>query len=167
MQTIHNVIKDTSPSQEHQYHHKNSSKNSKKCHRSLREFLMPLNSTDFNKIINIAPSGPIKNIQNILKDTRPSQEHQIHHQIQQKTLEMLSFFGGVLDGFKLNRFQPNSKHSTLRAREDSSKCHQGHQPRSGTSKSSSTLPITLELSLIFEGVHHHKLHQQPNVLPNI
>ena len=32
------------------------------------------------------------------------------------------------------------------------KRHQGHQPRSGTSKSSSTAGRTLEMSSIFEGV---------------
>ena len=73
---------------------------------------MPLNSTDFNQIFNIAPSGHLQPIHNIIKDTRtsqdfnqilniapsghvqsihnviidisPSEEHQDHHQLQQE-----------------------------------------------------------------------------------
>ena len=59
MKTIHDVIKDTSPSQEHQYYHK-LQQELQKCHRSLREFLIPSNLSDFNQILNIAPSGHMK-----------------------------------------------------------------------------------------------------------
>ena len=45
---------------------------------------MPLNSTDFNQILKIAPSGHIQTIQNVIKDTSPSQEHQNHNQLQQE-----------------------------------------------------------------------------------
>ena len=45
---------------------------------------MPLKPTDFNQILNIAPSGHVETIQNVIKDTSPSQEHQIHHQLQQE-----------------------------------------------------------------------------------
>ena len=70
-----------------------------------------------------------------------------------KALEMSSIFEGVLDAFKLNRFQPNFKHcSSIRACGDHPKCYQGHQPQSGTSKASSTPARTLEMSSIFEGV---------------
>ena len=41
---------------------------------------MPLNSTDFNQILNIAPSEHMQTIHNVIKDTSPSQEHQYHHQ---------------------------------------------------------------------------------------
>ena len=83
MQTIPNVIKDTSPSQQHQYHHQ-LQQELQKYHQSLRDFLMPLNSTDFNQILNTAPSGHVETIQNVIKDTSPSQEHQYHHQLQQE-----------------------------------------------------------------------------------
>ena len=56
VETIQNVIKDTSPSQEHPNHHQLQPK-IYKCHQSLRGFLMPSNSSDFNQILNIAPSG--------------------------------------------------------------------------------------------------------------
>ena len=49
VETIKNVIKDTSPSQEHPNHHQLQPK-IYKCHKSLREFLMHSNSSDFNKI---------------------------------------------------------------------------------------------------------------------
>ena len=65
---------------------------------------------------------------------------------------MSSIFAGVLDAFKLNRFQPNSINSSIRACGDCPKYHQGYQHQSGTSKSSSTPARTLEMSLIFEGV---------------
>ena len=58
---------------------------------------------------------------------------------------MLSIFEGVLDAFKLNRFQPNFKHSSLKACAGHPKRHQGQQPQSGTSKSSSTPAGTLEM----------------------
>ena len=83
LETIQNVIKDTSPNQEHQNHHQLKQK-LYKCHQSLSEFLMPLKSTDFNQILNIAPSEHVQTIQNIIKDASPSQEHQIHHQLQQE-----------------------------------------------------------------------------------
>ena len=83
MQTIHNIIKDTSPSQEHQCHHK-LQQQLQQCHQSLKVFLMPLNSTDFNQILNIAPSADVQTIHTIIKDTSPSHEHQSHHQLQQE-----------------------------------------------------------------------------------
>ena len=69
-----------------------------------------------------------------------------------KVLQMSSIFEGVLDAFKLIGFQPNFKHSTIRACADHSKRHQGDQPQSGTSKSSSTPAKNLQMSSIFEGV---------------
>ena len=81
LETIQNVIKDTSPSQEHQNHHQ-PQPNIYKCHWSLRGFLMPSNSTDFEQILNKAPSEHVQTIQNVIKDTSSSQEHQNHHQLQ-------------------------------------------------------------------------------------
>jgi hypothetical protein len=69
-----------------------------------------------------------------------------------KTHEMSSIFKGVLDVFKLIRFQPNFKHSSVRAFGDHPKHHHGHQPQSETSKSSSTPAKNLQMSSIFEGV---------------
>ena len=46
---------------------------------------MPLNSTDFDEIFNIAPTGHVETIQNVIKDTSPRQEHHSHHQPQQKS----------------------------------------------------------------------------------
>ena len=83
VQIIQNIIKDTSPSQEHQSHHQLQQK-LQKCHQSSREFLMPSNSSDFNQIFKIAPSGYLKTIENIAKDTSPTQEHPNHHQLQPK-----------------------------------------------------------------------------------
>ena len=88
MQTIHNVIKDTSPSQEHQYHHQ-LQQELWKCHQCLREFLMTLNSTDFNEIFNIAPLGHVETIQNVIKDTSPSQEHQSIINSSQKSINVI------------------------------------------------------------------------------
>ena len=45
------------------------------CHRSLRVILMPSNWTDFNQILNLASSEQMQTIQNIIKDTSPSQEY--------------------------------------------------------------------------------------------
>ena len=45
---------------------------------------MPLNSTDFNQILDMAPSGHVQTIYNIIKDTSLSQEHQNHNQLQQE-----------------------------------------------------------------------------------
>ena len=67
---------------------------------------MPSNSTDFNLILNI---------QNVIKDTSPSQEYPQSSSTPAKTLEMSSIFERVLDAFKLIRFQPNFKHNSLRA----------------------------------------------------
>ena len=39
---------------------------------------MPLNSLDFNKILNIPPSGHVQTIGNIIEDTSLSQEHHNH-----------------------------------------------------------------------------------------
>ena len=83
VETIQNVIKDTSPSQEHPNHHQLQPK-IYKCHQSLRGFLMPSNSSDFNQILNIAPSGNMQTIHNVIKDTSPGQEHPSHHQLRPK-----------------------------------------------------------------------------------
>ena len=79
-----------------------------KCHWSLRKFLMPSNSSDFNQISNIASSGnwrpskmssrmpaPVRNIQIIINSSQKSTN--------------VSIFEGVLDAFKLVGFQPNFK----------------------------------------------------------
>ena len=71
---------------------------------------MPLKSTDFNQILNIAPSGHVEIIQNIIKDTSPNQEHQNNCQLH---LEMSSIFEGIIDAFELNRFQLNYEYSFL------------------------------------------------------
>ena len=65
---------------------------------------------------------------------------------------MSSIFEGVLDAFKLIGLPSNFKQSFLRACADYAKCHQGQQPQSGTSKSSSTPARIPEISLIFEEV---------------
>jgi hypothetical protein len=65
---------------------------------------------------------------------------------------MPSIFEGVLDALKLNRFQKNLNHNSVVASAHHPKHHQGHQPQSGTSKSSSSPSISLEMSSIFEGV---------------
>ena len=72
-------------------------------------------------------------IQNIIKDTSPSQEHPQSSSTPKKTPEMSSIFERVLDAFNLNRFQPNFKQGFLRAYADHPKHHQGNQPQSGTS----------------------------------
>ena len=43
-----------------------------------------LHSSDFNQILNIAPSGHVKTIHNVIKDTNHSYEHQTQHQLQQE-----------------------------------------------------------------------------------
>ena len=45
---------------------------------------MPSNSTDFNQILRMAPSGYVQTTQNMIKDTSPSQEHQNYQQLQQE-----------------------------------------------------------------------------------
>ena len=68
---------------------------------------MPLNSTDFNHILNISRTLTLLG------------DHPKHHKLHQpqsgtpkssltpaRTLEMSLIFEGVLDFFKLNRFQP-------------------------------------------------------------
>ena len=92
----------------------------------------------------------MQTIQNVIKDTSPSQEHPQSSSTPATTPEMSSIFERVLDVFKLIRFQPNFKHGSPRAFADNPQCHQGHKPRSGTSKSSSTPARTLEMSSIFE-----------------
>ena len=89
-----------------------------KRHPSLRGFLMPSNSTDFNQILNRASSEHMQTIQNVIKDTSPSQEHPQSSSTPAKTPEMSSIFDRVLDAFKLNRFQPNFKQGFLRAYAD-------------------------------------------------
>ena len=68
------------------------------------------------------------------------------------TPNMSSIFERVLDAFKLNKFQPNFKHSFLITYVDHPKRDQGHQPHSGMSISSSTPATTLNMSSIFESV---------------
>ena len=82
----------------------------------------------------------------MIKDTSPSQERPASS----KPPAMSSIFESVLDAFKLNRFQPNFKHGSLRACEDHPYCHEGHNSQSGTSKSSSTPARTIIMSLLFE-----------------
>ena len=48
---------------------------------------------DFNKILNIAASGHVETIQNIIKDISPSQEHPASS----KYTEMSAIFESVLD----------------------------------------------------------------------
>ena len=72
LETIQSITKDTSPSQEHQIHHQLQPK-IYKCPRSLSGFLMLSNSTDFNQTLNIAPSGHVETIHNVIKHTSPSQ----------------------------------------------------------------------------------------------
>ena len=95
MHTIQNVIKDTSPSQEHPNHHQLQPK-IYKCHQSLRGFLIPSNSLDFNQILNITPSGHMQPIHDVIKDTSPSQEHPNHHQLQQKLYKCHQSLRGFL-----------------------------------------------------------------------
>ena len=83
MQTIQNVLKDASPSQENQNHHQ-LHKKFPYCHRSLRGYLMPSNLSNFNQILNITPSGLVQAMQNVIKDSHPSQEHQNHRQLHQE-----------------------------------------------------------------------------------
>ena len=45
---------------------------------------MPLNSTDFTQILDKAPSGHIKTIQKVIKNTNPRLDHQNPHQLQEK-----------------------------------------------------------------------------------
>ena len=94
---------------------------------------MPSISSDFNQILNIASSGHMHTIQNVVKDTSPSQEHLQSSSTPAKTPEMSSIFDRILDAFKLNRFQPNFKQGFLRVYADHPKRHQEHQPQSGTS----------------------------------
>ena len=65
------------------------------------------------------------------------------------TPKISSIFGGVLNAINFNRFQPNLKHSSLRACGDHPKCLLGHHPKAGTSKLSSIPTRTLEWSSIF------------------
>ena len=98
-------------------------------------------------------------VQFMIKDTLP-QEHPASSKPPAKSY----IFESVLDALKINRFQPNFKHSNLRSYWDHPKHHQEHQPQSGTSKSSSTPGRTIEMSSIFEGVlDAFKLNRfQPN-----
>ena len=95
---------------------------------------MPSKSTYFNQILNKASSEHKQTIQNLNKDTSPSQEHPQSSSTPAKTPETSSIFERVLDAFKLIRFQPNFKHSFFRAFADHPKRHQGHQPQQGESK---------------------------------
>ena len=101
MKTFQNVIKNTSPSQEYPNHHQLQPK-IYKCHQSLRGFLMPSNSSDFNQILNIAPLGNVETIQNVIKDPGSSQDKKIIS-TPDRNLQMSSILEGVLDAFKLLR----------------------------------------------------------------
>ena len=57
---------------------------------------MPLNSTDFNQILNIAPSGHLHTIQDVIKDTSPSQKQKKSSSTPARTLEISSIFEGSL-----------------------------------------------------------------------
>ena len=93
VETNQKVIKNTSRSQEHQNHHQ-LQQELQKYHQSLMEFLMPSNSSDFNQILNIPPSGHVKTIQNVSKDTSTSQEHQ--NQLQPKIYKCHQSLKGFL-----------------------------------------------------------------------
>ena len=95
VKTMQNVIKDNSPSQEQQNHHQ-LQQELQKCHQSLRGFLMPSNSSDFNKYFNISLSGHLQTIHNVTKDSSTSQEHQNHHQLQQVFLKCHQSLRGLL-----------------------------------------------------------------------
>ena len=68
---------------------------------------MPLNSTDFNQILNIGPSGHVQAIQNVIKNTSPSQEHPASSKPPAKS----SIFESVLDraGKSGGTLEPGSK----------------------------------------------------------
>ena len=57
---------------------------------------MPLNSLDFNQISNIAPSGHVQIIHNVIKDTSPSQEHQNDNQLQKEIYKYHQSLRGFL-----------------------------------------------------------------------
>ena len=108
--------------------------NLQQCHWSLRVFLMPSNSTDFNQNLNRASSEQMQTIQNFIKETSPSQEHTQSSSTLAKTPKMSSIFERVFDAFKLNRFQPNFKQGFLGAYANHPKFHQGHKPQSVATK---------------------------------
>ena len=74
--------------------------NLQQCHPSLRVFLMPSNSTDFNQILNRDPKHLQGHIPIMIKDISPSQERPSSF----KPPAMSSIFESVPDAFKLNRF---------------------------------------------------------------
>ena len=134
LQTIHNVIKDTSPSQERQNHHQ-LQQEFLKCHQSLTGFLMPSNSSDFNQISNETLSEHLQSIHNVIRDTSPSQERQKHHQLQQEFLKChLSLTGFLMpsNSSDFNQILNITSSGQVRTN-DHAKCHQGQQPQSGTS----------------------------------
>ena len=102
---------------------------------------------DLHQYLDRDSRGLQGHMQIMIKDISPSQEHPASSRPQ----AMSSIFESVLDAFKLNGFPPNFKHSFLRASAYHSKHHQGHQPQSGTSKSSDSAR-NLQMSIIFEGV---------------
>ena len=118
-------------------------------HNSLRAFADPLSVIRTSRKFKQRLQGPSRTYPN----------HDQGHQPQSGTSSILqtssnvsSIFESVLDAFKLNRFQPNFKNSSIRACGDNPKRHQGHQRQSGTSKSSSSPTKNLQMSSIFEGV---------------
>ena len=80
MQTIQNVIKDTSPSQEHQNHPQLQQELSSIFEWVLDAFKLNLFQPNFN----LAPSLHVQTIQNVIKNTSPSEERQNNHQLQQE-----------------------------------------------------------------------------------
>ena len=96
------------------YNHHRLQHQLQQCHPSLRGFLMPSNSTDFNQILNIASSLLLQTAQNIIKDTSPSQECPLSSSTLATTAAMSLILNRVLDAFKLNWFKTNFKQSYLR-----------------------------------------------------
>ena len=85
---LQSVIKDTSPSQEHQNHHQLQPK-IYECHQSLRGFLMPSNSSDLNQIFNIAPLWHVQTIQNVIKDISKDRNIKIIINTSQKSTNVI------------------------------------------------------------------------------
>ena len=74
---------------------------------------MPSNSSDFNQILDIASSGHMQIIQNVIMDTSPSQEHQHHHQLQPKIYKCHQSLRGFLMPSNLSDFNQISNIAPL------------------------------------------------------
>ena len=115
---------------------------------------------DLHEIWNRDLMQPGGHIPFMIKDISTSQEPPASS----KPPSMSLVCESVLDYLKLNRFQPNFKHSFLLAYLDNSNPHQGHLPHSGMSLILVTPATTASMSLIFERVlDGFKLHE---FLPN-